>query len=1556
MASISPARPSIEPSLRVREPSAANTRHQKTSMPSGYCRPGRAVEETATLEPAGCIFTTTVAEEFVRADAMTVSMVTTPLASVQCTPRLQRGRENAVRSPESILGHCKPARSPRPSQVAELRLTANEVGVLSTPHVGHGLRTRAASAAGGTRRSVTDKADGSLTTMALSAVLRPRRNSLCELDRLDLLSAVAESDVGTDDLAPTAASFQLTCEGTEWCAVVAAHTEAVHRLATIDITLGCGVTTCELSKLTMIATEAAGLQVRFQLVTWGDAQREATFRRRLEMFEFQRLTRLYQTTVTTTTSRPPADGEIIQWSPRSVEDNSHLPEGVVAFTPNNHRWVSEDRRQLVSEFETTLEDMQSMLFQKEQELQHLTSQLEEERRCSGQNVADLQNQLITMRLDHACMDKELESISAALLDTQQSCNVLRQLVTESEVRHRFEMEHAEEEYAVLEKERAQLINQYKTQITSLNEQLHVANKQLEDATHTKDLTDTTYTSVKADLESFRTHLTTSGEQNDKHDPLASYRRGIVDAVRSEYEAQAAELVDSAELVEARDALAAAEQRCDALAAAHAEAVAALEARSAASEGELAAARDAIRAAEERLAEADSEHARVVAALEAKACAAEREAAAARAKQEAVVSCTRGIVDAVRSEYEAQAAELVDSAELVEARDALAAAEQRCDALAAAHAEAVAALEARSAASEGELAAARDAIRAAEERLAEADSEHARVVAALEAKACAAEREAAAARANQEAVVSCTRGIVDAVRSEYEAQAAELVDSAELVEARDALAAAEQRCDALAAAHAEAVAALEARSAASEGELAAARDAIRAAEERLAEADSEHARVVAALEAKACAAEREAAAARAKQEAVVSCTRGIVDAVRSEYEAQAAELVDSAELVEARDALAAAHAEAVAALEARSAASEGELAAARDAIRAAEERLVEADSEHARVVAALEAKACAAEREAAAARAKQEAVVSCTRGIVDAVRSEYEAQAAELVDSAELVEARDALAAAHAEAVAALEARSAASEGELAAARDAIRAAEERLAEADSEHARVVAALEAKACAAEREAAAARANQEAVVSCTRGIVDAVRSEYEAQAAELVDSAELVEARDALAAAEQRCDALAAAHAEAVAALEARSAASEGELAAARDAIRAAEERLAEADSEHARVVAALEAKACAAEREAAAARANQEAVVSCTRGIVDAVRSEYEAQAAELVDSAELVEARDALAAAEQRCDALAAAHAEAVAALEARSAASEGELAAARDAIRAAEERLAEADSEHARVVAALEAKACAAEREAAAARANQEAVVSCTRGIVDAVRSEYEAQAAELVDSAELVEARDALAAAEQRCDALAAAHAEAVAALEARSAASEGELAVREMGSCYDDVSPENFRGLFDASDSREFFVAGMQYGVEVLREEFESRASKLVSCARRMVGAKAAVEGARRRCAEVSAKWARADVCVGDEKEFLKGEVVAAHSEFKAMMDRYLEAEAAADAEEDADEDHRCEAIFCALTRELKGAREKLKTMQQINRMLREKFRSELQSSERSIPYSC
>ncbi|CAM38558.1 conserved hypothetical protein [Leishmania braziliensis MHOM/BR/75/M2904] len=663
-----------------------------------------------------------------------------------------------------------------------------------------------------------------------------------EPETLDLLSAVADFDVSKDEFVSTTASFQYTCKGAEWCAVVAAHTDAVHRLATIDITSDCGVTTGELSNLTIIATEKAGLQICFQVATCGDAQREHTLRLGLEMCEFRRLKGLYHIFLAAAMAILPVDGENTKSTSHSQEDDYHPVDKVFVPTINSHSRVGEDRRQLVAEFETTLEDMQSMQFQKEQQIQHLASQLDEERRCNAQHVADLQKQLVTMRLDHTCLDNELDSISAALLETQESCNLLRQLVSENEERHRYERQKAQREHTTLQEEYATLVDHYETQLRLLRNKSPEAHVPPLITKYGVAATVATNTNTQFDNE-----ITTARDEHlfTSTNHVFTPRTQATDNVNSNnHETRAAAELDAAALVEARDALEAARRRCAELdaaraeaVAARAEAVAALEAKNTAAESEMAAARDAIRAAEERAVAADAERARVVAELEGKARAAEREAAAARAEQEAAVSCTRGIVEAVRNEYQTHAAAELDAAALVEARDALEAARRRCAELdaaraeaVAARAEAVAALEAKSTAAESEMAAARDAIRAAEERAVAADAERVRVVAELEGKARAAEREAAAARAEQEAAVSCTRGIVEAVRNEYQTHAAAELDAAALVEARDALEAARRRCAELdaaraeaVAARAEAVAALEAKNTAAESEMAAARD-------------------------------------------------------------------------------------------------------------------------------------------------------------------------------------------------------------------------------------------------------------------------------------------------------------------------------------------------------------------------------------------------------------------------------------------------------------------------------------------------------------------------------------------------------------------------------------------------------------------------------------------------------------------------------------------------------------------------------------------------------------
>ncbi|KAG5468300.1 hypothetical protein LSCM1_02279 [Leishmania martiniquensis] len=445
----SPSRsPMREPSLRVREPSIANADHKKASIHRDFCTRGQAAEETEALEPVESI-SATVSEEFVRADSTSASMMKAPLVRVQCTPHPAAGQENALGTPAYMASNQKSARSPHPPQLMGSRLPTDEAVVSISVHA-DGARQTCANASCGTRGSAANSIDRSLTEIALSTVLRPSRDNRCESERLSVFSAAADSDVAMDDVPPTVFSFEHTQEGTHWCAVVAAHTEAVHRLATKDITSECGITTAELLNLTLIATEATGLQIRFQLATWGDTQREVTLRRQLTACAFRRLTELYQHFVKTLGLRLLNDEDGMSLASSRLAGDNPPALRVWAATANNHRSGSEDRRQLIAEFESTLDDMRSIQIQKEKQILHVTSQLEEERLSNAQHVADLQSQLDTMRLDYAYLCCELESVSAALLSTENSCNSLRGLLTESEQRHMDERALATSRYDALE--------------------------------------------------------------------------------------------------------------------------------------------------------------------------------------------------------------------------------------------------------------------------------------------------------------------------------------------------------------------------------------------------------------------------------------------------------------------------------------------------------------------------------------------------------------------------------------------------------------------------------------------------------------------------------------------------------------------------------------------------------------------------------------------------------------------------------------------------------------------------------------------------------------------------------------------------------------------------------------------------------------------------------------------------------------------------------------------------------------------------------------------------
>ncbi|XP_010698431.1 hypothetical protein LPMP_202280, partial [Leishmania panamensis] len=140
--------------------------------------------------------------------------------------------------------------------------------------------------------------------------------------------------------------------------------------------------------------------------------------------------------------------------------------------------------------------------------------------------------------------------------------------------------------------------------------------------------------------------------------------------------------------------------------------------------------------------------------------------------------------------------------------------------------------------------------------------------------------------------------------------------------------------------------------------------------------------------------------------------------------------------------------------------------------------------------------------------------------------------------------------------------------------------------------------------------------------------------------------------------------------------------------------------------------------------------------------------------------------------------------------------------------------------------------------------------------------------------------------------------------------------------------------------------------QVAVFVVRQVFEARAKELVSSTRRVMAAKASVEAARLKCAELSARGACVDSDSLEDGEDLHQELVATHCNFIAMMERYLEVEAVVNAEEDSEKENPWELLVCDLSRELIEACERLKTMQQVNRMLREKFRSEMYGWESSV----
>ncbi|KAL7711340.1 hypothetical protein N2W54_003356, partial [Lotmaria passim] len=778
------------PSLRLREASLANIcSNDKYSVPRDHGSPSRLDDVVAaTLEP-------------ITRDAAPSS--TTPQREALLSPpssahppRTPTAATNTESGLAAVRDLCTPRLSPRKPHLLSSSSRSDQAVIVTTPQTDRGAQARSAARS---RGNVSHREE-SLTQVALAAVLRHAEDDVLEADTA-LLCPNVEADTAlfcpnvevasapADDATANFVAFRCHCDGAKWCAVLKAHTESVHCLSALDILTECGISSRELTGLTLIATEDSGLDLLFQLATWNDAPHEAALRERMANCELPRLHALYRTFLS---------------NEREATSSGNSEEVIANIDENNHhvqpRCLEKDcleaadelavdeaadgdekhRQQLLAEFEATMEEMRFIQCQKDQQIQHLTWQLDEERRANMRQTADLHSQLATMRLDHACLDDELESISTALLDTQDSCVQLRRLVTENEERHRRELHEAEVHYKELQLEHTRAVTDLNNQLMCLQDALADTQKSLSKSTAALEERERLQASDFATIESrLAAALQDATEARERQKSDTRNSNAIIETLRADLSAKRNEALSiRGDLENATQALKKteasfeslskrhmettaryaeqraqwdheiqtvqkelynAQQRCAALdaelGAERARAAAALAETSAAAESEVAGVREALRATEERYAQMDAEHTRLIAVLEEKACAAEHEAAAARAKQDAVVNCTRGIVDAVRKEYAAEVASAVDHAELLEVREALGAAEQRCAALdaelGAERARAAAALAETSAAAESEVAGVREALRATEERYAQMDAEHTRLIAVLE---------------------------------------------------------------------------------------------------------------------------------------------------------------------------------------------------------------------------------------------------------------------------------------------------------------------------------------------------------------------------------------------------------------------------------------------------------------------------------------------------------------------------------------------------------------------------------------------------------------------------------------------------------------------------------------------------------------------------------------------------------------------------------------------------------------------------------------------------------
>ncbi|KPI87090.1 hypothetical protein ABL78_3852 [Leptomonas seymouri] len=133
-----------------------------------------------------------------------------------------------------------------------------------------------------------------------------------------------------------------------------------------------------------------------------------------------------------------------------------------------------------------------------------------------------------------------------------------------------------------------------------------------------------------------------------------------------------------------------------------------------------------------------------------------------------------------------------------------------------------------------------------------------------------------------------------------------------------------------------------------------------------------------------------------------------------------------------------------------------------------------------------------------------------------------------------------------------------------------------------------------------------------------------------------------------------------------------------------------------------------------------------------------------------------------------------------------------------------------------------------------------------------------------------------------------------------------------------------------------------------VAEMRSDYEARVEEVLKVTREIVVARGALVAALSKCVEVESAHGSDLLALAVRNEATDAEIAVAREELRLAKERYFAVDAVAGDEVDEAHNTHWEAVIEALSRELVEVKERLKTVQVVNRMLRDKFRSDFRCS--------